>query len=555
MDTGSEISFISKTFLERLEKHLHKKLKMKKSRFDNIGVMTGNTIPVIGTVGLHLTMGSLQINHDFEVIEQCTDDHPLLIGTDLLNKLSSYTFDNAMRQFIIGKIHKVPCQYLSLEETQSIKTDITLTPWKMLTCQLPLPFGFNYFKSERVISGPANLSGIIAIPAISCVKNGHITVGLVNTTERHKKLPCKVTIEDDSLYNLHNFAHKNTAVMREVILKYPLIRPVLESEDLNDRIQLPTISLLNTIRTNEPKENVSVDENGIQMDLNLDPNEYAGEGIDFSSGELTQCEVEDLLYPKSAYTVSSAEDVPIESIVDLEKYPKDIQPYIKDIFIDSYPDVVAKHNWDAGELSFFLGKCALKLKENEKLPKNRKIYALTGPEQEQMDEIIAFMLKLNLIRESPEFDKNPGYGCACYLIARKNNSARLIVDFSTVNPFLECPAPVVPDTARTIEKIRGFALATIMDLKQGFWSVKLQEKSKKLTVFLLKDKAYEFQSLPTGCAASPVIYNNRLYKALNYIPATDEHGNTIWDDEENSKAVLIKKPLYHQSKKLLLLVS
>ena len=39
----------------------------------------------------------------------------------------------------------------------------------------------------------------------------------------------------------------------------------------------------------------------------------------------------------------------------LSSYSEEVRPFIKDIFIEKYPDVVALHTLDAGKLSLTLG--------------------------------------------------------------------------------------------------------------------------------------------------------------------------------------------------------
>ncbi len=41
--------------------------------------------------------------------------------------------------------------------------------------------------------------------------------------------------------------------------------------------------------------------------------------------------------------------------INLDSYNEEIRPFIKEIFIDKYPEVVALHAIDAGDLSLTLG--------------------------------------------------------------------------------------------------------------------------------------------------------------------------------------------------------
>jgi hypothetical protein len=52
----------------------------------------------------------------------------------------------------------------------------------------------------------------------------------------------------------------------------------------------------------------------------------------------------------------------------LYKLPPHIQPFIEDIFVNKYPEVVYLHGLDAGNLSLTLGYTQLRLHKGEVLP-------------------------------------------------------------------------------------------------------------------------------------------------------------------------------------------
>ena len=70
-----------------------------------------------------------------------------------------------------------------------------------------------------------------------------------------------------------------------------------------------------------------------------------------------------------------------EEAINLSYYSEEIRPFIKDIFIDKYPNVVALHALDAGNLSLTLGFTQLRLREGEILPRARRIFHISTSEQ------------------------------------------------------------------------------------------------------------------------------------------------------------------------------
>ena len=116
--------------------------------------------------------------------------------------------------------------------------------------------------------------------------------------------------------------------------------------------------------------------------------------------------------------------------------PAEIRPTLTKLLVEKYPDVVSTHNLDAGDLSRLLGQVSIKLKEGEQFPRNKKVYALSNQDQEHLDTLLQFMEKHDLIKPAKGIDRNYGYGAPAYLLPRKNNFGRLIVDFSQINPLL-----------------------------------------------------------------------------------------------------------------------
>ena len=358
----------------------------------------------LGLVKLSLKLGKLPMTHDFLVIDGNKDTYPLLIGTDLLNKFNSFTFKRDTNSFIINDNIKTECRFLNWEEITKTSLDMKLTPWKMKMVNVALPFGFNCFEEELLLSSPNSVSGLMCLPSISNVNKKKITIGLVNVTNQYQNLTSEIEFEDCFDSTPYNIKQRGLDKIKDIIEQFPQIVPILENYKDVSINSIPTVSMVKT--SNNIKDLINEPE----------------EGLEFNSGEISEVEIENLSKLNAGYGIDDVNLEPVEDIVNLPQFPEHVQGYIKDIFIDSYPDSLARHAWDAGELSHFLGKCTLKLKPNEKLPRNRRIYALTRPEQEHLNEIVSFMMKMDLVRKSPEFDKNPGYGCACYLISGGNNS-------------------------------------------------------------------------------------------------------------------------------------
>ena len=145
-----------------------------------------------------------------------------------------------------------------------------------------------------------------------------------------------------------------------------------------------------------------------------------------------------------------------------------MQGYVKDIFIDKYPEVISLHALDAGNLSLTLGYVSLRMREGEVLPRARRIFQLSPTENRHLEDICLLLQKEGYIeRAKLKPNGHHMYGLSAYLVprAKPGSIGRLIVDFSTINPLLEGVPAVIPDLYATLQFLEGKALYTGLDLR------------------------------------------------------------------------------------------
>jgi hypothetical protein len=116
----------------------------------------------------------------------------------------------------------------------------------------------------------------------------------------------------------------------------------------------------------------------------------------------------------------------------LYKLPPHIQPFIKDIFVDKYPQVVSLHGLDEGNLSLTLGYTQLRLCKGEILPRAKIIFHVSPSDSRHLDDIVNLLIKFGyLMRSPPSPTGHHLYGMSAYLVPRAKPGClgRLIVDF------------------------------------------------------------------------------------------------------------------------------
>jgi hypothetical protein len=220
--------------------------------------------------------------------------------------------------------------------------------------------------------------------------------------------------------------------------------------------------------------------------------------------------------------------------IDLSVYNEDVRPYIEDIFIKKYPEVVSLHSLDAGNLSLTLGYTQLRLREGELLPRSKRIFHISPSDQRHLDDICDLLIKFGYIMRAPVSPNGCHlYGMGAYLIPRSkpNCLGRLIVDYSPVNQLIQSPSSVIPEISATLQFLQGKALYTSLDLRYAYLGLRIDEESRKLTTFLTPTGSFQWLALPTGSANAPTYFTDACNRIVHYAPEYDSEGNLLYEAE------------------------
>ena len=247
-----------------------------------------------------------------------------------------------------------------------------------------------------------------------------------------------------------------------------------------------------------------------------------------------QGELPDKIVLPKGHQISDGYRRRAEDIVVLDNYDPVHRPFIKKIFLDKYPGVLAKSSLDAGDISRTLGHYQIQLKEGETLPRHRKVYFTSPSDSQHLKDILDFLMKENIIVPAKHSgDKGDLTGSAAYLIAKSKpgSSARLIVDFRFVNSLVKSEPNVLPDAQSMLHSMRGSVLYTSLDLSAAYYSVKLTEDSKYITQFVCSAGAYRYNSMPMGLNTACSCFNRLVNKMVHQVPVLDKEGEPEYESE------------------------
>jgi hypothetical protein len=330
-------------------------------------------------------------------------------------------------------------------------------------------------------------------------------------------------IENYECYSIHAESKEK---IKKVMLKHPPVREVLpvQSTDGEDyhcgcttvfNVQLEPTEPIPVLTEEEMKSTAGIGKVSYTGTAEVGPQVIDG-GLDFPT----------IIHKSPA------------DALNLEQYDPDIRPYIKDIFLDKYPEVIALHSLDSGDISKTLGYTTLRLIPGETLPRHRRIYQLSPQDSRYLEELLEQFIRFNFVRRAPVDSTNIHlYGMSTYLVPRKKPTdlARLVIDFSPLTSIIQSPPSIVPDITASLQQLQGKALYTVMDLKYAYLALRISEESRPLTTFLTQGGAYQWLTIPTGAACSPAYFIDAINRILHNKPVLDKNGRPIFEEKNKVK--------------------
>ncbi len=312
--------------------------------------------------------------------------------------------------------------------------------------------------------------------------------------------------------------HKVLSYMR----KNPPVREILPESKIG-QIQIPTITAFH-ITLNEKG---NIDEKDMKNIAGINKVSYTG------TAEITS-EIID-----AGMEIPNVIHETPEEALNLTLFEPDVVPYIKEIFLNKHRNVVSLHPMDAGDMSKTLGYLTLRLIPGEVLPRHKRIFHLSPQDNRYLEELLEQFIRFNyMIRAPIEAQNNHHlYGMSAYLIPRKKPTdlARLIIDFSPLTTIIQSPPAIVPDINAALQHLKGKAMFSTMDMRQGYYAMRLDEQSRALTTFLTPKGAYQLLTMPTGAACSPAYFLEAMNKILNFKPVLDKYGDLVYEKPNKVK--------------------
>ena len=104
---------------------------------------------------------------------------------------------------------------------------------------------------------------------------------------------------------------------------------------------------------------------------------------------------------------------------------------------------------------------------------------------------------------------------AIVLVRKKDGTLRICIDFRQLNARTKKDSYPIPRGPETMESLVGARYFSTMDLKSGFWQVKMSEESRQYTAFTVGSMGmYEFLRMPYAFCNAPATFQRLMQNCL-----------------------------------------
>ncbi|CAI5484512.1 unnamed protein product [Closterium sp. Yama58-4] len=156
-------------------------------------------------------------------------------------------------------------------------------------------------------------------------------------------------------------------------------------------------------------------------------------------------------------------------------------------------------------------------------PVSRAPYRLSPTELTDMKKQIEYLLDRQLIRPSTS-----PYGAPVLFTPKPDDSLRMCINYRALNKQTVKNKYPIPRIDDLLDQLRGATVFSKLDLRSGYWQIKMADNSIHKTAFRTRYGSYEYLVMPFGLCNAPATFQAEMNHILR--PLLDECVVVYLDD-------------------------
>ena len=106
-------------------------------------------------------------------------------------------------------------------------------------------------------------------------------------------------------------------------------------------------------------------------------------------------------------------------------------------------------------------------------------------------------------------------------VPKRNGKLRICLDPKDLNKAIQRENYPLPTIEEVATRLHGAKVFTLLDVRNGFWHVKLEEESTYLTTFHTSFGRYRWKRMPFGISSAPDVYQRKMHEFAGGLTGTE----------------------------------